>query len=283
MKILVTGADGQLGYDVCHALALQKIVYQGVDQKDFDITNEKDVKAYLKTYSPDAVIHCAAYTKVDLAEQESELCWAVNAEGADNVAQACQEIGAKVVYLSTDYVFDGQGERFYGTDAHPNPINVYGKSKLAGEQAVQGRLARFFIVRTSWMYGTHGQNFVKSILQKVDGQGKLQVVGDQFGSPTYTVDLANLLCDLVKTERYGVYHAVNEGVCSRAEFAREIIRCAGKKAEVMEITSLEYPQLAKRPCNSRMDTGELARAGFNRLPSWKDALLRYLREEGAGK
>ena len=133
------------------------------------------------------------------------------------------------------------------------------------------------------MYGTHGQNFVKSILQKADGQGKLQVVSDQFGSPTYTVDLANLLCDLVKTERYGVYHAVNEGVCSRAEFAREIIRCAGKKAEVMEITSLEYPQLAKRPCNSRMDTGELARAGFNRLPSWKDALLRYLREEGAGK
>ena len=283
MKILVTGAGGQLGYDVCRELAARGISYLGADRQDFDVTDLAGTCAYLRSHCPEAVIHCAAYTKVDQAEKEPESCWAVNETGAENVAQACLETGAKLLYLSTDYVFDGNRAGFYETDTATAPLNVYGKSKLAGERAVRRLLERVFIVRTSWMFGTHGQNFVKTILRRAKTQSNLQVVSDQFGSPTYTGDLAKLLCDMVKTEKYGIYHAVNEGVCSWAEFAKEILLYAGMQTRVVEISAKEYPALAKRPGNSRMSTESLAKGGFAKLPSWQDALKRYLGEEGAGK
>ena len=283
MKILVTGAGGQLGYDVCRELATRGITHTGVERQDFDITNSTDVDSYIKVYRPDGVIHCAAYTKVDQAEREPEKCWGINADGVKNIAAACRKNGAKLIYLSTDYVFDGKGIDFQETGATPSPLNIYGKSKLAGEQIVQQELKHFFIVRTSWMFGIHGQNFVKSILKKAKTQDKLCVVDDQFGSPTYTKDLARLLCDMIATDKYGIYHAVNEGVCSWAEFAKEILLYTGIQTRVVEISATEYPSLAKRPSNSRMSTESLTKGGFAKLPSWKDALKRYLREEGAGK
>ena len=283
MKILVTGAGGQLGYDVCRELATRGITHTGVERQDFDITNSTDVDSYIKVYRPDGVIHCAAYTKVDQAEREPEKCWGINADGVKNIAAACRKNGAKLIYLSTDYVFDGKGIDFQETGATPSPLNIYGKSKLAGEQIVQQELKHFFIVRTSWMFGIHGQNFVKSILKKAKTQDELRVVGDQFGSPTYTRDLARLLCDMIMTEKYGIYHAVNEGVCSWAEFAKKILLYAGIRTKVVEISAKEYPSLAKRPGNSRMSTESLTKSGFAKLPSWQDALKRYLGEEGAGK
>ena len=283
MKILVTGAGGQLGYDVCRELATRGITHTGVERQDFDITNSTDVDSYIKVYRPDGVIHCAAYTKVDQAEREPEKCWGINADGVKNIAAACRKNGAKLIYLSTDYVFDGRGIDFHEIGATPAPLNIYGKSKLAGEQIVQQELEHFFIVRTSWMFGIHGQNFVKSILKKAKTQDELRVVGDQFGSPTYTRDLARLLCDMIMTEKYGIYHAVNEGVCSWAEFAKKILLYAGIRTKVVEISAKEYPSLAKRPGNSRMSTESLTKSGFAKLPSWQDALKRYLGEEGAGK
>lgn len=283
MKILVTGAGGQLGYDVCRELATRGITHTGVERQDFDITNLKDVDSYIKEYQPDGVIHCAAYTRVDQAERESEKCWSVNADGVKNIASACRKNGAKLIYLSTDYVFDGKGIDSHETNTIPSPLNIYGKSKLAGEESVQKELEHFFIVRTSWMFGIHGQNFVKSILRKAKMQDELRVVGDQFGSPTYTRDLARLLCDMIATEKYGIYHAVNEGICSWAEFAKEILLYAGIQTRVVEISAKEYPSLAKRPGNSRMSTESLTKGGFAKLPSWQDALKRYLGEEGAGK
>ena len=283
MKILVTGAGGQLGYDVCRELATRGITHTGVERQDFDITNSTDVDSYIKVYRPNGVIHCAAYTKVDQAEREPEKCWGINADGVKNIAAACRKNGAKLIYLSTDYVFDGRGIDFHEIGATPAPLNIYGKSKLAGEQIVQQELEHFFIVRTSWMFGIHGQNFVKSILKKAKTQDELRVVGDQFGSPTYTRDLARLLCDMIMTEKYGIYHAVNEGVCSWAEFAKKILLYAGIRTKVVEISAKEYPSLAKRPGNSRMSTESLTKSGFAKLPSWQDALKRYLGEEGAGK
>ena len=283
MKILVTGAGGQLGYDVCRELATRGITHTGVERQDFDITNSTDVDSYIKVYRPNGVIHCAAYTKVDQAEREPEKCWGINADGVKNIAAACRKNGAKLIYLSTDYVFDGRGIDFHEIGATPAPLNIYGKSKLAGEQIVQQELEHFFIVRTSWMFGIHGQNFVKSILKKAKTQDELRVVGDQFGSPTYTRDLARLLCDMIMTEKYGIYHAVNEGVCSWAEFAKKILLYAGIRTKVVEISAKEYPSLAKRPGNSRMSTESLTKSGFAKLPSWQDALKRYLGEGGAGK
>lgn len=279
MRILVTGAGGQLGYDVCRELAARGSDHCGADRQDFDITDLESTHEYIREYHPDAVIHCAAYTKVDRAERMPEKSWAINGTGTENVARVCRETGVKLLYLSTDYVFDGGKEGFYEIDTPTGPLNVYGKSKLAGELSIQRLLDRAFIVRTSWMFGTHGQNFVKSILCRADTQGTIQVVADQFGSPTYTRDLAKLLCDMATTEKYGVYHAVNEGVCSWAEFAREILCCAGKNIQVEEISSRDYPTMVRRPANSRLSTRSLTNAGFDKLPPWRDALKRYLEEQ----
>ena len=235
MKILVTGVSGQLGYDVERELDQRGIEHLGTSSRELDITDREAVERLMERYRPDAVIHCAAYTKVDLAEDEPERCWAVNADGTRNVAAACRRTGAKLLYISTDYVFPGTGERSYGTGDPTGPVNTYGRSKLAGELAVQSLLEKYFIVRISWVFGKNGNNFVKTMLRLAETRAELSVVCDQIGSPTYTADLAPLLCDMVQTERYGVYHATNEGTCAWSEFAEAIFALAGRQVAVHPI------------------------------------------------
>ena len=278
MKVLVTGVGGQLGYDVCKVLTARSIKNKGVDVVDFDITDTRATHDYIAEYHPDAVIHCSAWTAVDKAEDELEKVRAVNTGGPRNIAAACREIGAKMLYISTDYVFPGNGERFYEPDDPTGPLGVYGETKLGGELAVRELLKRYFIVRISWVFGVNGNNFVKTMLRLAEGKTELKVVCDQIGSPTYTADLAPLLCDMIVTEKYGVYHATNEGVCSWAEFAREIFQQAGKAVMVHPIPTSEYPTRAVRPLNSRMSKDKLEQMGFHRLPSWQGALKRYLKE-----
>ena len=282
MKLLVTGVKGQLGYDVCKVLSARGIEHRGVDIEDFDITNVQATHDYIAAYRPDGVIHCSAWTAVDRAEDELEKVRAVNAEGSRNIASVCKEIGAKLVYISTDYVFPGTGERFYEPDDPTGPLGAYGVTKLEGEQAVQALLERYFIVRVSWVFGKNGSNFIKTMLRLSETKSELNVVCDQIGSPTYTADLAPLLCDMVVTDKYGIYHATNEGICSWAEFAEEIFRLAGKRVKVNLVPTSEYPTRAARPLNSRMSKAKLEEMGFSRLPDWHNALVRYLRElEGA--
>lgn len=278
MKILVTGVGGQLGYDVCKVLSARNTEYRGVDIADFDITDGKATREYIANYRPDAVIHCSAWTAVDKAEDEMEKVRAVNTEGPRNIAAACKEIGAKLLYISTDYVFPGTGERFYEPEDPTGPLGAYGETKLGGELAVRELLENYFIVRISWVFGKNGNNFVKTMLHLAETKRELNVVCDQIGSPTYTADLAPLLCDMIVTDRYGVYHATNEGVCSWAEFAREVFRLAGKDVKVNPVPTSEYPTRAVRPLNSRMSKDKLEEMGFARLPHWKEALARYILE-----
>lgn len=278
MRILVTGASGQLGYDVERELERRGIEHLGTSSRELDITDRAAVEHLMQSYRPDAVIHCAAYTKVDLAEDEPERCWAVNADGTRNLAAACREIGAKMLYISTDYVFPGTGEQFRRTDDPVSPVNTYGRSKLAGELAVQSLLEKYFIVRISWVFGKNGNNFVKTMLRLAETKADLSVVCDQIGSPTYTADLAPLLCDMVQTERYGVYHATNEGTCAWSEFAEAIFELAGRQVVVHPIPTSAYPTRAVRPLNSRMSKERLRDNGFQELPEWKNALARYLKE-----
>lgn len=280
MKIFVTGASGQLGYDVCQVLTERGIEYRGVSSKELDITDRKSVQVMLAEYKPDAIIHCAAYTKVDQAEDEPERCWEVNVDGTRNLAEACRNIGARMLYISTDYVFAGTGEQFYEATDAVNPSSVYGCSKFAGELAVKSLLKEFFIVRISWVFGKNGNNFVKTMLRLAETRTELNVVCDQIGSPTYTADLAPLLCDMVQTDQYGIYHATNEGVCSWAEFAEKIFRQAGKQITVNYILSEDYPAKAQRPLNSRLSKCTLDERAFARLPEWQDALKRYLKQLG---
>ena len=278
MKILVTGVSGQLGYDVERELERRGIEHLGTSSRELDITDREAVERLMETYRPDAVIHCAAYTKVDLAEDEPERCWAVNADGTRNMAAACRKTGAKLLYISTDYVFPGTGEWSYGTGDPTGPVNTYGRSKLAGELAVQSLLEKYFIVRISWVFGKNGNNFVKTMLRLAETRAELSVVCDQIGSPTYTADLAPLLCDMVQTERYGVYHATNEGTCAWSEFAEAIFALAGRQVAVHPIPTSAYPTKAVRPLNSRLSKECLHSKGFQALPEWKDALARYLKE-----
>lgn len=278
MKILVTGVKGQLGYDVCRVLSARGIENRGVDIDDFDITDAEAVNAYIGSYRPDAVIHCSAFTAVDKAEDAEELCTRVNADGARNIAVAANTVGAKMMYISTDYVFPGTGEQFYAPDDATGPLSVYGKTKLMGEEAVRDVSDRHFIVRISWVFGKNGNNFVKTMLRLGETKTDLNVVCDQIGSPTYTYDLSLLLCDMIVTDRFGTYHATNEGVCSWAEFAAEIMRQGGRSTVIHPIPSSEYPTRASRPLNSRMSKDKLEENGFSRLPHWKDALTRYLAE-----
>lgn len=278
MKILVTGVSGQLGYDVERELDQRGIEHLGTSSRELDITDREAVERLMESYRPDAVIHCAAYTKVDLAEDEPERCWAVNADGTRNVAAACRRTGAKLLYISTDYVFPGTGERSYETGDPTGPVNTYGRSKLAGELAVQSLLEKYFIVRISWVFGKNGNNFVKTMLRLAESKAELSVVCDQIGSPTYTADLAPLLCDMVQTERYGVYHATNEGTCAWSEFAEAIFELAGRQVAVHPIPTSAYPTKAARPLNSRLSKERLRDNGFQALPEWKDALARYLKE-----
>lgn len=278
MKILVTGVGGQLGYDVCKVLDARHIKNKGVDLADFDITDAKATHEYILSYHPDAVIHCSAWTAVDKAEDELDTVRAVNVEGPRNIATACKEIGAKMLYLSTDYVFPGTSDHFYEPEDPTGPLGAYGATKLEGELVVKELLDRYFIVRISWVFGKNGNNFVKTMLRLAETKNELNVVCDQIGSPTYTADLAPLLCDMIMTDKYGTYHATNEGICSWADFAEEIFRLAGKQVKVNHIPTSEYPTRAVRPLNSRMSKDKLEQVGFTRLPHWKDALKRYLAE-----
>lgn len=284
MKVLVTGINGQLGHDVMAELERRHIECIGAGRQQFDITDYEAVREFITAARPDAVIHCSAYTAVDKAESNADACYQANAVGPENIAKVCKAIDAKMVYISTDYVFPGTGEQFYKVDDLTGPINVYGKTKLAGEQAVQKLLTKYFIVRISWVFGKNGNNFVKTMLRLGKEREKLTVVADQVGSPTYTADLAPLLCDMVATDKYGVYNTTNEGVCSWAEFATEIMQQAGLGCKIMPIPTSEYPTPAKRPLNSRMSKDKLVVCGFKRLPTWQDALSRYLKElDGAEK
>ncbi len=278
MLILVTGVGGQLGYDVCRVLDARGIACRGVDIGDFDITDRNAVLAYVDACRPDAIVHCSAYTAVDRAEDDADACMRVNADGMKFLAEAASRVGAKLLAVSTDYVFSGEGTHFYEPDDPTAPRSVYGISKACGEESVRSILDRHFIVRVSWLFGKNGNNFVKTMLRLAQTRKELGVVCDQIGSPTYSLDAAERICDLILTERYGTYHVTNEGVCSWADFAAEIMRQAGKDTLIRPIPSSEYPARAPRPANSRMSKDKLEREGFARLPHWKDALARYLDE-----
>lgn len=279
MKVLVTGSNGQLGYDVVKELQKQNIECCGATRQDFDIVDFEATENFIKNYMPDAVIHCAAYTAVDKAEDEQGLCYLVNASATENIAEICKKINAKMLYISTDYVFDGTKDDFYEVDDKPNPINVYGKTKLLGEQAVQRILNKYFIVRISWVFGEHGNNFVKTMLRLGNERKEISVVADQYGSPTYTADLAPLLVEMIQTEKYGIYHATNEGVCTWAEFAEEIFKIAGIDVKVNHITTAEYPTRAKRPLNSRLSKEKIINNKFIIIRAWEKALREFIEQQ----
>ncbi|MBQ8026580.1 MAG: dTDP-4-dehydrorhamnose reductase [Clostridia bacterium] len=278
MKVLVTGFAGQLGHDVVTELAARGISCIAADKDDFDLTNEESVKGFVGACRPDAVIHCAAYTAVDKAEEDSVACYNVNVTGTQNLCNACREMQANFVYISTDYVFDGNKNEPYEANDKTGAQTVYGSTKLEGENRVRHTCPKHFIIRTAWVFGSNGNNFVKTMLRLGKERDTINVVCDQFGSPTYTKDLAKLICDMIATEKYGTYHATNEGFCSWADFACEIMQQAQLGARIVPIASSEYPAKAKRPMNSKLSKQKLIDCGFTPLPDWKDALGRFLKE-----
>jgi len=278
MKVLVTGYAGQLGWDTVRLLESRGVECRGVDIQDFSLTDAPAVLDYVLDYRPDAIVHCAAYTNVDKAESEPEICAAVNGMGTLNVVRAAIKVGAKMVFISTDYVFPGTGEEPYKVDDPYGPQNVYGMSKVQGEDAVRSLMTRFFILRTSWVFGKNGRNFVRTMLRLGAEKKEIRVVNDQVGSPTYSKDLARVICDLLPTEKYGIYHVRNEGFMSWYDFASMIMAKAGLPCKVLPVSSAEYPTPAKRPLNSRLDGSTLAEAGIKPMPSVEDALTRYLDE-----
>ena len=279
MKILVTGVNGQLGYELVKELNNKGYTdILAVDKDEMDITDEKKVKEIILGYKPDVIFHCAAWTAVDKAEDEKEACYNVNVNGTKYISEAAKEIDAKLIYISTDYVFDGTKEGLYEINDEVNPKSVYGETKYEGEQLVRQNVLKHFIVRISWVFGINGNNFIKTMLKLAETRNELTVVADQFGSPTYTVDLAKLLVEMSETEKYGTYHANNEGYCNWAQFAEHIFKVNDKEVNVKHITSEEYPQKAYRPRNSKLSKQSLDENGFNRLPSWEDAVERYSKE-----
>lgn len=276
--ILVTGVNGQLGFDVVKELKKRNIECLGIDKEDLDITDSKAVDKYISKLKPECVVHCAAYTAVDRAEDEEEICRKVNVYGTENIAKVCKKIDAKIIYISTDYVFDGKGNEPFEIDGHIEPHSVYGKTKYEGELRVQEILDKYFIVRISWVFGVNGNNFIKTMIRLGKEKESINVVCDQIGSPTYTADLAPLLCDMAASEKYGVYHATNEGFCSWAEFAEEIMREANLKCKINYIPSSEYIAKAIRPFNSRLSKYSISGNGFKLLPTWQDSLERFLIE-----
>ena len=294
MKVLVTGVGGQLGYDVMNELAkrghtgigsdiLPEVTNLDMEYVQMDITDADSVNEIVDRVAPDAVIHCAAWTAVDAAEDEEniEKVRAINAMGTDNIAKACKRAGAKMMYISTDYVFDGQGETPWDPDCKDYaPLSVYGQTKLEGEQAVSGTLDKYFIVRIAWVFGVNGKNFIKTMLNVGKKYDTVRVVSDQIGTPTYTYDLARLLVDMIESDKYGYYHATNEGgYISWYDFTCEIFRQAGYDTTVVPVTTEEYGlSKAARPYNSRLEKKKLVENGFEPLPTWQDALNRYLKE-----
>lgn len=284
LKILVTGVQGQLGYDCVRELkerGYRNVL--GIDREELDITDRDAVLNFISSLHPDVVMHNAAYTAVDKAEVNKEACHAVNVLGVRYITEACRACNSKLVYISTDYVFDGllDKNKEYEVTDKPNPVSEYGKTKWLGEEEAR-KWEKSFIVRISWVFGINGHNFIRTMLKLSKTHGELNVVDDQIGSPTYTYDLSKLLCDMIETEKYGTYQATNEGYCSWNEFAKEIFKEADDNVIVHEISTQDYlklsPQQAKRPFNSRMSKKSLDDAGFKRLPTWQDALHRYIEE-----
>lgn len=281
MKVLVTGVKGQLGHDVVNELNKRGHQPIGVDIEEMDITDAESVSSVISKANPDAVVHCAAWTAVDAAEDNVEKVRLVNAVGTENIAKECKKLGCKMMYISTDYVFDGQGTTPWQPDCKEyKPLNVYGQTKLEGELAVAENLEKYFIVRIAWVFGKNGKNFIKTMLNVGKTHDTVRVVNDQIGTPTYTYDLARLLVDMIETEKYGYYHATNEGgYISWYDFTKEIFRQAGYTTEVIPVTTAEYGlSKAARPFNSRLDKSKLTENGFELLPTWQDALSRYLKE-----
>lgn len=277
MKLLVTGVKGQLGYDVVKEAKKRNITAVGVDIEEMDITDKAQVESVIHSGNYDAVVHCAAWTAVDKAEDMVEACRKVNKTGTEHIAQVCEVLDIPMMYFSTDYVFDGQGTTPWKEYDERHPLNVYGQTKYEGELAVE-RLKKHFIIRIAWVFGKNGNNFIQTMLRLGKERGAVSVVNDQIGSPTYTYDLARLVVDMIQSDAYGTYHATNEGICSWYEFACEIFKQANMDVKVTPVGSDEFPAKAKRPSNSRMCKDELDRHGFDRLPSWQDALSRYLKE-----
>lgn len=280
MRVLVTGVKGQLGYDVMLELAKRGYEGVGVDVEEMDITDPAAVDKVIKESKVDKVVHCAAWTAVDLAEEKEDICRKVNAYGTENIAKVCKELDIPMIYFSTDYVFDGQGERpWEPDDPVVAPLNVYGQTKYEGELAVEKYLDKYYIVRIAWVFGVNGKNFIKTMLNLGKTHDTLTVVCDQIGTPTYTYDLAKLVVDMCEKEEYGKYHVTNEGgYISWADFAKEIFAQAGMNVNVIPVTTAEYGAKAVRPYNSRLEKNKLTEHGFDRLPTWQDALSRYLKE-----
>ncbi|MFK3960817.1 dTDP-4-dehydrorhamnose reductase [Pseudalkalibacillus hwajinpoensis] len=277
-KILVTGSTGQLGHDVVRQGLERNLNVIGIGSKDLDITNEKRVNEYINQLKPDAIIHCAAYTAVDKAEDDRDTCWNVNVEGTRYLAKAAKNVAAKFIYISTDYVFDGEGSKPFKEQDTPNPIGYYGLTKYKAEEIVKQELDMWFIVRISWVFGINGNNFIKTMLRLAETKSELNIVGDQYGSPTYTLDLSRLLIDMIQTDKFGIYHVSNEGFCNWGEFAKEIFVQNQNDIKVNLVTTEEYPTRAVRPKNSKMSKSKLLDSGFHPLPTWQDAIKRYLKE-----
>ena len=278
MKILVTGVKGQLGYDVVKVLESRGHQPVGVDREEIDLMNNNMIQNFITNLKPEAIIHCAAYTAVDRAEDEVEICYQINAEAVKVMAECAKTLDIPMIYISTDYVFDGTKASEYVETDIPNPINVYGASKLKGEQYVQQLLEKFYIVRISWVFGINGNNFIKTMQRLGNEQDQLNIIHDQVGSPTYTAHLAPLLVDMIETDQYGIYHATNEGYCSWYEFAAEIFKQSQLDVTLHPITTDQYKTKAKRPLNSKMSKQKLSDYGFHRLPTWQEALKNYLNQ-----
>lgn len=274
--IVVTGAAGQLGGDVCRILKEKNIPHKGIDKDDVDITSKEEIEAFFANTDFDVLIHCAAYTAVDKAESEKEICYSINATGTENLAQVCKAKNAAIIYISTDYVFSGEGETPFDVNDKKSPLSVYGKSKSDGEDAVRRICDKHFIVRTSWVFGNQDRNFIATMLRLSETRNELNVVCDQVGSPTYSHDLALLLTEMAQTDKYGIYHATNTGFCSWYELAEKIFSYKKISVKVNPVTSEEYVTAAKRPKNSRLSKKSLAEAGFILPPHWEDAVERYL-------
>ena len=280
-KILVTGVKGQLGYDCVRELKERGYTnVLGIDKDALDITDEEAVCRFIREYKPDVVMHNAAWTAVDKAEQMPEAVYAVNALGPKYIAEACEEVGATMFYISTDYVFSGKGGKPFEVNDPKEGLSVYGRTKSQGEDFVRAILSKYYIIRISWVFGINGHNFIKTMLKLAETHKELNIVDDQIGSPTYTYDLSKLMCDMMERECYGMYHATNEGYCSWAEFAKEIFKIAHKDVMVNPVTTEEYkklvPNQADRPLNSRMSKDSLDKAGLQRMPPWQDATRRYI-------
>lgn len=275
MKYLITGGTGQLGYDIIKELINRNEKdYLAPSSKEMDITNQKQVENIILNYKPDIIFHCAAYTAVDKAEEDKENCYNINVNGTKNIVSVAEKINAKVVYISTDYVFDGTKEGIYEIDDKTNPINYYGYTKLMGEEVVK-KLKDYLIVRISWVFGINGKNFIKTMLSLADTKDEISVVSDQIGSPTYTKDLAKLLLDMIKENKQGLYFATNEEYCSWYEFAKYIFEINNKNIKVNKILTKDYKTLANRPLNSMLSKNKLDEEKLQRLPSWKDATRRF--------